>query len=191
MAYWICEKCKLYYPARNENHIINLNCKCGGKLNYHDKISQYNSEEPNIDLKNVSPTLRKLISNYESVISRIILYCIEELPFPLSTKIIVLILQGSQTPFIKKNDLDQLETFSMLSNFSQNNLLTIIESLIENDFLKLDHVSRYSNKPVSSLTDEGMGYLSMVKFTDKGKRFMRDEKTISIGFMEDLEILKK
>lgn len=191
MAYWICEKCKLYYPVKNQTHKINQICKCGGKLNYYDKISQYPTPESKQSLKEISPIMNELINDYESVISRIVLYCVEELPFPISTKITMLILQGNLTPFIEKYDLDFLETYSMLSNFTQNNLLTIIESLINKDFLKIEHLSRYSNKPVSKLTDEGLGYISMLKLTDEGKDFIYSKKNIYIGFMQKLDIIKR
>lgn len=189
MAYWICEKCKLYYPARNE-HKINLKCKCGGKLTWYEKIPQYSSEESDTIHREFSPAIQKVITEYETAISRIILNCIDELYFPVSTKITMLILQGVQTPFIKKHRLNELETYSMLSNFSQNNLLSIIESLINLNLLKLEHVSRYNSKPVLNLTDEGLGYVSILKLTDDGKHFKNNDEKIPIGFMDKLDILK-
>lgn len=190
MAYLICEKCKLYYPTRNQ-HKINLKCKCGGKLIFYDKIVHNPNLESYIDLDEISPIMERLIVDYESVLSRIILNCIGELSLPVSTKITMLILQGNQTPFIEKYGLDQLESFSMLSNFSQNNLLSIIESLIDKNYLKLEHVSRYSDKPVSNLTDEGLGYVSILKLTDDGENFINSQKNIYFGFMENLDILRK
>lgn len=189
MAYWICEKCKLYYPAKNQ-HKINKKCKCGGKLNYHQKNSNILNQEADPQLKDISPIMGRLIVDYESAISRIILNCIDELYLPVSTKITMLILQGNQTPFIEKYGLDELETYSMLSNFSQNNLLSIIESLMNKNFLKLEHVSRYSDKPVSNLTDEGLGYVSILKLTDEGKGFINGNENIPMGFMEKMDILK-
>lgn len=189
MAYWICEKCKLYYPARNQ-HKINKKCKCGGTLQYYEKIPQNNNQEYNNKQKDVSHIMEKLIIDYESALSRIILNCIDELDFPVNTKITMLILQGIQTPFIEKHELDQLETFSMLSNFSQKDLLSIIDSLIDNNYLNIEHVSRYSNKPVSNLTDEGLGYVSIIKITDDGKEFIDSNINVNIGFMGKLNIIK-
>ncbi|MCE5214856.1 MAG: hypothetical protein LLF83_09080 [Methanobacterium sp.] len=187
MAYWICDKCKLYFPARNEDK-VNMRCKCGGKLTYHEKIPL--ETEAGTRVYNFSPTMQKLIMGYESALSRIILNCIDELYFPVSTKITMLILQGVQTPFIKKHRLYELETYSMLSNFSQNNLLVIIESLMNKNFLKLEHVSRYDSKPVSNLTDEGLGYVSILKLTEEGKTFKTSDENVYFGFMEELDILK-
>lgn len=190
MTYYVCEKCKLYFPTRNQ-HKMNLKCKCGGKLIFYDKIVHNPDQESFIDLDQISPVMERLIVDYESVLSRIILNCIGELSLPVSTKITMLILQGNQTPFIVKYGLDQLECYSMLSNFSQNNLLSIIESLIDKKFLKLEHVSRYSDKPVSNLTDEGLGYVSILKLTDDGKNFINSQENISFGFIENLDILRK
>lgn len=36
MAYWICERCKCFIPAKGE-HKINKKCKCGGSLVWHEK----------------------------------------------------------------------------------------------------------------------------------------------------------
>jgi hypothetical protein len=189
MAYWICDKCKLHYPARNP-HKMNQKCHCGGNLTWHEKILQITDEESNIVYKEISPFMQRLISDYECAISRIILNCVDELYFPVGIKITMLILQGVQTPFLKKHQLHELETYSMLSNFSQNDLLSIIDTLIDRDYLKIEHVSRYDNKPVSNLTDEGLGYVSILKLTDTGKEFKNNQENSYLGFMEKLEILK-
>lgn len=188
MAYWICEKCKLHIPAKGTNK-INMRCNCGGKLIWHEKPQQDNGKGADIAYKEFSPLMQKLISDYESILSRIILYCVDELYFPVSTKITMLILQGVETPFIIKHQLNELETYSMLSNFSQKDLLSIIDALIDFNFLKLEHVSRYKGKPVSNLTDEGLGYVSRLKLTEEGKDFKNSDKNIYLGFMEKLDIL--
>jgi hypothetical protein len=189
MAYWICDKCKLYTPARNE-HKINMKCNCGGKLTYHEKIPQYAETVPAPVYKDFTPIMQKLIMGYESALSRIILNCIDELHLPVSTKITMLILQGVETPFIIKHQLNELETYSMLSNFSQNNILVIIDSLMYKNFLKLEHVSRYDSKPVSNLRDEGLGYVSRLKLTEEGKTFKSGDENIYFGFILKLDILK-
>ncbi len=189
MAYWICEKCKLYIPAQSQ-HKINKKCKCGGKLLWHEKMPQEADEEPDYYYKEITPLMQKLITGYESSIARIILNCVDEVYFPVSTKITMLILQGNPTPFIKKHQLNELETYSMLSNFTQNDLLSILDSLIGNNFLKLEHQSRYSDKPVSNLRDEGLNYVSILKLTDEGDIFLNKDKDIYLGFLDKLEILK-
>ena len=188
MPYWICEKCKLYIPARSQ-YKINKRCKCGGKLVWHDKIPQDSSEEADYYYQEISPLMQKLIREYESAISRIILQCVGEVYFPVSTKITMLILQGNPTPFIKKHRLNELETYSMLSNFSQNNLSVIVDSLIDVNLLKLDHQSRYSDKPVSNLTDEGLNYVSILKLTETGEKFLNGAENIYLGFLDKMDIL--
>lgn len=189
MAYWICEKCKLYFPAKSE-HKINMKCKCGGKLQWHEKIPQNVEEEPDFYYQEISPFMQNLIKGYESALSRIILNCVDEVYFPVSTKITMLILQGNPTPFIIKHHLNELETYSMLSNFNQKNLLSMFESLINLNLLKKEHKSRYSHKPVSNLTDEGLNYVSALKITDEGRVFLNNGKNISLGFLDKLDILK-
>lgn len=188
MPYWICEKCKLYMPTRSQ-YKINKKCKCGGNLLWREKIPQDALEEPDYYYKEITPLMQKLIREYESSIARIILHCIYEVYLPVSTKITMLILQGNPTPFIQKHHLNELETYSMLSNYNQNNLSAILESLIDHDLLNLDHQSRYSDKPVSNLTDEGLNYVSILKLTDKGRKFLNNEEAIYLGFLDKLDIL--
>lgn len=189
MAYWICEKCKLYIPATSR-HKINKKCKCGGNLQWHEKIPQNSLKESKFYYKEITPSMHRLIKDYESVIARIILNCVDEVYFPVSTKITMLILQGNPTPFIRKHQLNELETYSMLSNFTQNDLLITLDTLINNNFLKLEHQSRYSAKPVSNLRDEGLNYVSTLKLTNEGEKFLNDEENTYLGFLDKLEILK-
>jgi superfamily II DNA helicase RecQ len=187
MPYWICRKCKLYIPATS-HHKINKKCKCGGQLLWHDKIPQDTDED--YYYKEISPLMQQIIREYESSIARIILHCVSEVYVPVSNKILMLILQGNPTPFIQKHHLHELETYSMLSNYSQNNLLIILESLINLNLLKLEHQSRYSNKPVSNLTDEGLNYVSNLKLTAEGREFLNTEENVFLGFLDKLDILK-
>lgn len=189
MAYWICEKCKLYIPAASR-HKINRKCKCGGQLQWHEKKPQNSELEHEYYYKEITPFMHKLIMGYESAITRIILNCVDEVYLPVSTKITMLILQGNPTPFIIKHQLDQLETYSMLSNFTQNELSSILDTLIGKNFLKLEHQSRYSDKPVSNLRDEGLNYISILKLTSEGELFLNNEENIYLGFLDKLEILK-
>ncbi len=189
MAYWICERCKLFIPAAGQ-HKINKKCKCGGTLQWHEKIPQNGEGEPEYYYKEITPFMYKLITDYESAIARIILNCVDEVYFPVSTKITMLILQGNSTPFIVKHQLNELETYSMLSNFTQNDLLQIFNTLIDVNFLKLEHQSRYSDRPVSNLRDEGLNYVSTLKLTSEGEEFLNDGENVYLGFLDKLGILK-
>lgn len=189
MAYWICERCKIFIPATSE-HKINKKCKCGGQLQWYEKIPQNQDIKPEYYYQEVSPFMHRLISDYESTISRIMLYCVFEVYFPVSTKITMLILQGSSTPFITKHQFTELETYSMLSNFTQKDLLIVLDALINNNFLKLEHQSRYTDKPVSNLRDEGLNYVSNLKLTSEGEAFLKGEETMYLGFLDKLGILK-
>lgn len=187
MPYWICEKCKLHLPTSSQ-HKINKRCKCGGRLVWYEKIPQDTDED--YYYKEISPLIKRIIREYESSIARIILHCVYEVYVPVSNKILMLILQGNPTPFIQKHRLHELETYSMLSNLSQNDLLIILETLTDLDLMKLEHHSRYSDKPVSNLTDEGLNYVSNLKLTTLGKEFLESEENIYLGFLDKLDILR-
>lgn len=135
--------------------------------------------------------MHKLISGYESAIARIILNCLEEVYFPVSTKITMLILQGNPTSFIRNHQLNELETYPMLSNFTQSDLLTILDSLVIKDYAKLEHQSRYSDKPVDNLMSEGLNYISTLKLTRAGAMFLKSGENIYLGFLDKLGILKR
>jgi hypothetical protein len=64
-----------------------------GKLQWHEKIPQNVEEEPDFYYQEISPFMQNLIKGYESALSRIILNCVDEVYFPVSTKITMLILQ--------------------------------------------------------------------------------------------------
>jgi len=117
-------------------------------------------------------TVEKLIQDYEHIISKIVLYCITELPFPLGIKKTISLLKGSKSTFIIEHQLHNLRTYSILSTFTRDQLRVIIESLIKAELLKIEFVSKYKNMPV-------------LKITTRGKDFMRDKLEIEIKFLED------
>ncbi len=173
MPYMICKKCDVYYEIADEIVGKDLRtCQCGSKMKYYEKLEDYlKSKNENSNEKQI-PLIDRLIMDYESAISRIILQCMAEIPIELGIKRIMLVLKGKKSPFIKKNELDQLKTYAIFSNFSEEQLRTIIDSLSDKGFIKSEYVSEY----------EG----SNIKITEKGKKFVDKTDSLDMGFMMEI-----
>jgi hypothetical protein len=78
MHYMICKKCDVYYEIADENSEKDLKtCKCGSKMKYYEKLEDYlNSQDRNI-CENPISVMDRLIMDYESAITRIILIALE------------------------------------------------------------------------------------------------------------------
>ncbi|MCH5597090.1 RQC domain-containing protein [Niabella ginsengisoli] len=101
-----------------------------------------------------------ILSDYELTLTKIILYCISELPFPLGIRKTISVLKGTKSTFAINNKLQHLVTFSLLSSFSKTQLITIIEALILAELIKIENVSVYGNMPVLKLTEKGSNCLN-------------------------------
>jgi superfamily II DNA helicase RecQ len=120
---------------------------------------------------NSIPVIERLIMDYESSISRIIIHCMAEIPLDLGIKRFMLVLRGKNSPFILKYKLDRLKTYSMLSNFTEERLRIIIESLIDIGYIESVYLSEY----------EG----SNLKLTEKGREFLNSDN-LEMGFMKKI-----
>ena len=173
MPYMICKKCDIYYELADENAEKDLKiCQCGSRMKYYEKLEDYlKSMEYNI---NGTPMniMDRLTMDYESAISRIILQCLSEIPIDLGIKRFMLVLKGNKSPFISKYELDKLKTYAMLSNFSEEHLRIIIDSITDNGFIKSEYISQYDG--------------SNLKITEKGRVFLNIENNSQIGFMKKI-----
>lgn len=104
--------------------------------------------------------IQKVISDYEVAITKIILFCLTELPFSLGINKTITVLKGTKSTFVINNHLNQMTTFSVLSSFSKYQLKTIIEILIQTGLIKVENVSDYGNMPVIRITEKGNNYLN-------------------------------
>ena len=170
MPFMICKKCDIYYELADENAEKDLKvCQCGSTMKYYGRLEDYlNSVDCKTD-ENL-PVMDRLVMDYESAISRIILHCLSEIPIDLGIKRFMLVLKGNDSPFIFKYKLDRLETYAMLSNFSEEHLRTILDSIMDNGFIKTEYISQYDG--------------SNLKLTDKGKLFLDNQNNSKIGFLE-------
>ena len=120
MPYMICKKCDVYYELADENARKDLKtCRCGVEMDYYEKLDDYLHSRDCIIRENPSPLIERLMMDYESAISRIILLCLREITLDLGIKRFMLVLQGKKSPFIMKYKLNILKTYGMLSNFTE------------------------------------------------------------------------
>ncbi len=110
-------------------------------------------------MNNNNTIIQNVIADYEIALTKIILYCLTELPFSLGIKKIISVLKGTKSTFAINHRLNKLTTFSILSSFSKDQLTKIIEILIQTGLLKSENVSDYDNLPVLKITDKGKNYL--------------------------------
>jgi len=110
-------------------------------------------------MENKPSLINKIISDYEYAISRIVLFCLTELPFPLGIEKTVSVLRGVKSTFVINNELNKLETFSVLSSFSKDELSIIIDILIQIELIEIENVSDFENMPVLKLSTKGKSYL--------------------------------
>ena len=115
--------------------------------------------------------IQEIVQDFEVAVSKIVLYCIAELPFPLGMKKTISVLQGSKSSFVIKHGLYELETFALLPMFSGEQLNTIIEGLIEAELIYVGNVS--DNKPV-------------LKISPKGHQFLEGMRKEKVQFLESI-----
>lgn len=159
MPYLICENCDIYYEIHTKNEMPDT-CECGNRLKYYDFLEEYLQKRGKIKkpAKN-EEEFSKLLNNYETAVSRIILYCVTEFPFSLGINKTIQVLRGSKSSFIIDYTLNKLESYSIFPNFTKKRLERYIRTLIHQGFLKINYVSQFHNMPTLSLTDRGSDFL--------------------------------
>jgi ATP-dependent DNA helicase RecQ len=140
-------------------------------MKYYERLEDYLSS---VDCKTSEnlPVIDRLVVDYESAISRIILQCLSEIHIDLGIKRFMLVLKGNDSPFIFKYKLDKLNTYALLSNYSEEHLRTILDSIMDNGFIKTEYISQYDG--------------SNLKLTEKGRIFLNNENSRLIGFLEQI-----
>jgi len=173
MPYMICKKCDVYYELADESAGKDLKtCRCGYGMEYYEKLDDYLKFRDRIIHENSLPIIDRLIMDYESVISKIILMCLKEITIDLGIKRFMLVLKGKKSPFILKYKLDSLKSYGMLSNFTEKQLRIIIDSLTYKGFIKSEYVSEFDG--------------SNLKLTDKGDIFLNTEYNVEMDFIKKI-----
>ena len=131
--------------------------------------------------------IQEIVQDFEVAVSKIVLYCLAELPFPLGMKKTISVLQGSKSSFVIKHGLYELETFALLPMFSGEQLNTIIEGLIEAELIYVGNVS--DNKPVLKISPQGHQFLE--GFREEKVQFLESiiDKDVPLFDGKDADLL--
>lgn len=173
MGYLICNRCDLYCEIHAKEEIEELKtCECGNSLEYYDSLEEYLKEEEEIK-KEPPDLLEQLINAYESLIAKISLYCVRELPFKVDIGKLSEILRGSRSAFILDHDLHRLPTFSVFSNLKKEDLEAMISHLISAGYLELK--PNHKNPELKKLQITGRGE-SFISSGDCIQSFLMEEK---------------
>lgn len=171
MPFMICKNCDVYYEIADKNLVEDLKtCQCGCSMSYYEKIEDYVNS--NVQKTGSVPLMDKLTSDYESALSRIVLMCLNQVPIKLGIKRLMLVLKGKNSSFIFKYDINKLETYGILSNFSEEDLRYLVDVLTERGFIESEYLSQY----------EG----STLKCTEEGQEFLNSSENIRIGFIRKI-----
>jgi len=169
MPFMICKNCDVYYEIIDKNLGEDLKtCQCGSSMSYYEKIEDYLNS--NVQKTRSIPLMDKLTSDYESALSRIVLMCLDQVPIKLGIKRLMLVLMGKNSSFIFKYNINKLETYGMLNNFSEKDLRHIVDLLIELGFIETEYLSQY----------EG----STLECSHKGREFLNGTENIKIGLLK-------
>ena len=167
MPFMICKNCDVYYEIADKNLCEDLKtCRCGCSM-----IEDYLNS--NVQTTRSVPIMDKLRSDYESALSRIILLCLNQVPVKLGIKRLMLVLKGNNSSFIFKYKINELETYGILNNFSEEDLRYIVDVLTNMGFIETEYLSQY----------EG----STLKCTLEGQEFLTSTENINIGFLKKIE----
>jgi ATP-dependent DNA helicase RecQ len=123
-----------------------------------------------MSLKNYDEVMAQVISDYETSIVKIILLCVDNLEFGVGQNKLIQILKGTQTRFITEYSIQKNKAYSLLKQFSKEDIKYIIELLVEMDYLRKKDVKN------------GMGYVYIVGMN--GYRLLEDDRLLEISFID-------
>jgi superfamily II DNA helicase RecQ len=135
----------------------------------------------------MTTTPQALLRFYERAIALIILQCIHELPFPFGIRRTIGVLKGRHAQYILEHELYQVSVFGTLSAWKTNAIAKIIDKLIQNDLLEVEHVSVYGNRPALILTETGERYLAGRLRVSLGFAAEDHEERVQ-AFLEDMDL---
>lgn len=163
MAYLVCDQCDVYYEVHSKGAPEELGyCDCGNELKYYETLEDYLKSKGKIKTrqKEEDEFLTSLITEYESIVAKFILYCVYQLPINVGAQKVIDVLRGSRSSFILDHELNMLSTYSILSNFNRESLGAMIKFLIENDLLENVESAKNSDWTVLQITDKGVNFIS-------------------------------
>ena len=123
-----------------------------------------------MSIKNNDELIAKAICDYENSIVKIILLCIDNLEFGLGMSKLVQILKGTQTRFITEYSLQNNKAYSLLKQFSKDDIKYIINMLTETEYLELHPVKN--------------GLANVYKVGIKGYAFLEENQPLEVSFID-------
>ena len=108
-----------------------------------------------------SKLIEKILSDYEQIIAKLVLFSLTERPFPLGMKKTLDVLKGNKSTFAINHELNKLHTFSALPGFTRDQLSDIMDILIHNGLVKVENLEGIEGVfPVVDITPKGMDFLN-------------------------------
>ena len=99
MFYLICDQCDVYYEINTNEITEELEyCDCGNKLKYFESLEEYLKGKGKIKNKpqKHEEILEQLLTVYESIIAKMILYSFKQLSINVGVQKLIDILRGSR-----------------------------------------------------------------------------------------------
>lgn len=115
-----------------------------------------------------------LLSSYNYVIARLVLFCIQELPQPLTVKRTIDVLKGNWNSFIQSKQLDQLSSFSVLPGYSRDQLSDIIDVLISHGMILVQKVMEDDEE------------FAVIIVGEAGLKYLDDENGLKVDILDIL-----
>ena len=119
---------------------------------------------------NQKELIAETVSNYEKNIVKIILLCIDNIEFGLGITKITQILRGAQTKFITDYELQNNVSFSLLKQFSKNDIKYILNLMVETDYLNAQ--------------DYKFGTAGILKVGAKGYALLEEDDELDFSFID-------
>lgn len=123
-----------------------------------------------MSIKNNDELIAQAINEYEKSIVKILLLCVDNLEFGLGINKLVQILKGSQTKFITDFSLQNNIGFSLLKQFSKNDIEYIINILTQMEYLDKQ---AYKN-----------GFGDIYKVGIKGYALLENDLPLEVSFID-------
>lgn len=160
MAFLVCNKCDIYYEihAKNEPEEIGK-CECGNQLKFYHSLEEHYEEKGNEKI-NHDTDFDQLITAYESLIAKIILLCINELPFNVGKEKILEVLRGSRSMFILDNEFQNLPTYSVFADLKKDALESMINNLISLGYLNGKKNPKNPDWVILELSTSGKNFIT-------------------------------
>lgn len=162
MPFLICRRCNISYEIYSKGEPLEIaTCTCGNQFEYVESLEEnLNNKKDNVEKTTTKDdeVIDQLIVAYESIIAKIVLYSVYEIPFSVTQGNLNKVIRGSKSSFIRKNKLASLRTYGIFSNFSREKLKKFI--LILKDKGLLEHKSQEYGNPHLVLTESGRKFIS-------------------------------